>query len=108
MARNVRLLLIGWEAVLVAVSVVLLASGAPWAPLVIAYALLNAGIVLTALLLERPRYGGRGRRRRDPHEEAPGALERTEEVFIDPTTGTRMRVWVDSGSGERSYRAEPD
>jgi len=30
----------------------------------------------------------------------------TAEVFVDPTTGRRMRVLVDPGSGERRYVAE--
>jgi hypothetical protein len=31
----------------------------------------------------------------------------TDEAFLDPTSGRRMRVWVDSRTGERRYRAEP-
>lgn len=30
----------------------------------------------------------------------------TAEVFVDPTTGRRMRVYIDAASGERRYRAE--
>ena len=30
----------------------------------------------------------------------------TDEVFIDPETGRRMRVWYDATTGEREYRAE--
>lgn len=30
----------------------------------------------------------------------------TDEVFIDPTSNRRMRVWLDPRSGERRYRAE--
>ena len=30
----------------------------------------------------------------------------TDEVFIDPTSGRKMRVWLDPRSGERRYRAE--
>ena len=33
-------------------------------------------------------------------------FQRTDERFVDPTTGTRMRVWIDPSSGERRYRAE--
>jgi len=35
-----------------------------------------------------------------------GRFERTEEVFVDPTSGRRMRVWLDGTAGERRYRAE--
>jgi len=30
----------------------------------------------------------------------------TNEVFIDPTTGHRMRVWYDAKTGGREYRPE--
>jgi len=30
----------------------------------------------------------------------------SDEVFVDPTTGRRMRVWLDPSSGERRYLAE--
>jgi len=33
-------------------------------------------------------------------------FQRTGEAFIDPTSGRRMRVWLDGSSGERRYRAE--
>jgi hypothetical protein len=32
--------------------------------------------------------------------------EPTGEVFIDPATGQRMRVWYNPASGDREYRAE--
>jgi len=30
----------------------------------------------------------------------------TPEVFVDPTSGTTMRVFIDPGTGERRYRVE--
>jgi hypothetical protein len=30
----------------------------------------------------------------------------TDEVFIDPETSRRMRVWYDPGTGRRDYRPE--
>jgi hypothetical protein len=30
----------------------------------------------------------------------------TDEVFVDPSTGRRMRVWVNPETGERRYHAE--
>jgi hypothetical protein len=33
--------------------------------------------------------------------------QRTDEVFVDPSTGRRMRVWLDPGDGSRHYVAEP-
>ncbi|MHB1929973.1 MAG: hypothetical protein ACYCUG_11245 [Acidimicrobiales bacterium] len=34
------------------------------------------------------------------------ALQPTREVFIDPETGRRMRVWYDTRTGPREYRPE--
>lgn len=34
------------------------------------------------------------------------SVQATEEVFVDPDTGRRMRVWVDPGTGRREYRPE--
>lgn len=35
-----------------------------------------------------------------------GRFRRTPEVFVDPTSDRRMRVWLDEQTGERRYRAE--
>jgi hypothetical protein len=35
-----------------------------------------------------------------------GASQPTDEVFTDPDTGRRMRVWYDPSTGRREYRAE--
>lgn len=35
-----------------------------------------------------------------------GTYKPTEEVFIDPTTGRRMRVWYSEKTGEREYRPD--
>jgi hypothetical protein len=32
--------------------------------------------------------------------------EPTSEVFMDPATGQRMRVWYNPATGDREYRAE--
>lgn len=34
------------------------------------------------------------------------SAEPTSEVFVDPSTGRRMRVWYDPATGDREYRAE--
>ena len=65
-------------------------------------------IVGLAVVLERPRYapgstGDRGRRAVDGGER----FAATDEVFIDPTTGDRMRVWADPETGDRQYRPDP-
>jgi hypothetical protein len=35
-----------------------------------------------------------------------GASQPTAEVFLDPETGRRMRVWYDPKTGQRDYRPE--
>jgi hypothetical protein len=59
-----------------------------------------AGLVI--VLFERQRYGA------SPEERAAGdeGSRPTDEVFVDPTTGQRTRVWINPRSGERSYRPE--
>jgi len=34
------------------------------------------------------------------------AFRATDEVFVDPTSGRHMRVWLDPSTGERRYRPE--
>ncbi len=34
------------------------------------------------------------------------AAQPTDEVFVDPQSGKRMRVWYNPATGEREYRAE--
>jgi hypothetical protein len=79
--------------------------------------LVVAGMVLiVAAALERWRYRsesadrsslpigpGGGEPLGEPLE---GRFQRTDEVFVDPTSGRRMRVWLDGTAGERRYRAE--
>jgi uncharacterized membrane protein len=35
-----------------------------------------------------------------------GDWQRTDEVFLDPTTNRRMRVWIDPVDGQRHYVPE--
>ena len=73
-------------------------------------------VLVAAVLLERTRYRSSDA---EVTSEAPGPgggepidrpmeprFRRTDERFIDPTTGLSMRVWIDPDSGERRYRAE--
>ena len=46
-------------------------------------------------------------RYRGNHNNLGGSgAEPTNEVFIDPAAGQRMRVWYDSKTGQREYRPE--
>ena len=59
-----------------------------------------AGIVIALFGWDRYRGGRR----------SPGSASHaqpTEEVFVDPDTGRRLRVWYDRRSGRREYRPEP-
>ena len=47
------------------------------------------------------RYRGGRKAPSGPADAAP-----TDEVFIDPETGRRMRVWFDPATGRRDYRPE--
>jgi hypothetical protein len=38
--------------------------------------------------------------------DATGAAQPTDEVFVDPQSGKRMRVWYDPATGQREYRPE--
>ena len=75
----------------------------------------SGGVLLIVAVLERTRYRSEVAER--AHElagpgggETPGAVEPrfrpTDEVFVDPTTGRRMRVLLDTRTGERRYVAE--
>jgi hypothetical protein len=57
------------------------------------------GIVIA--LLGWDRY--RGNRKKASSD---SASQPTSEVFIDPETGRRMRVWYDPETGQREYRPE--
>lgn len=73
-------------------------------------------VVIIAVVLERTRY----RSQADDHgfrTAGPGGGETerlearfrpTQEIFVDPTTGHRMRVYLDAGTGERRYLAETE
>jgi hypothetical protein len=73
-------------------------------------------LIIVAVALERQRYRSEVAERANAASgpgggEAPGdpvepRFRPTNEVFIDPTSGHRMRVLVDPASGERRYVAE--
>src|SRR3954451_13083204 len=73
-------------------------------------------VIMVATLLERVRYRSDATDRAgDPAGPAGGEplgtrldprFRRSDEVFVDPTSGHRMRVWLDPTSGERRYVSE--
>lgn len=78
--------------------------------------LLVAGAVLIlAMAFERSRYRSESTDRSgetvgpgggEPLDPMEPRFQRTEEVFIDPTSQRQMRVFSDPRTGERRYRAE--
>ena len=113
MGANVaRLVVFGIGLLLTVLGVSLLAARQPFG----LWSLVTGLIFIVAAILERARY-------RSSEAEAtaarpgPGGGEPagstldvrfrpTEERFEDPTTGVRMRVWVDPVAGERRYVPE--
>ncbi len=91
----VRLAIAAFGVVAVVIGLPALAGGDPGA---LVWLILGAGALLVAGF-EQVRY------RSDAT--APGLpFQRTDEAFIDPTTGRRMRVYVNPTTGERRYHAE--
>lgn len=75
---------------------------------------LGAG-ALIALAIERNRYRSEAAERSldatgpgggEPAGPIDPRFQRTDETFVDPTTGVAMRVFVDRATGERRYVSE--
>ena len=107
-----RVIVGAFGAVLLVVGAGLIAAGIVITGL---FTLVFGAIVVLAATFERLRYrSAAAERSAEPPGpgggEPSGPLEprfqRTAEVFIDPTTHHRMRVWVDPNTGERRYLAE--
>ena len=71
-------------------------------------------VAILAVVLERNRYRSEAAERTSGgigpgggESSVPGAPFRpTDELFVDPTTGHRLRVYLDPSTGERRYFAE--
>jgi UPF0716 family protein affecting phage T7 exclusion len=78
------------------------------------FVFLPGAVLVAGVLLERTRYRSlHAERTGDMHGPGGGEPARpdtrfrpTDERFVDPTTGTPMRVWIDAATGERRYVAE--
>lgn len=90
-------------------------SGFPGSPFAALWLIVSGAVLLIAAVIEvsRYRYEAAERLRMDPGPgggEAGGPLELrfrpTDEVFVDPTSQRRMRVYSDPQTGERRYVAE--
>ena len=76
--------------------------------------ILGAGLVV-AVVIERQRYRSEDADRAfepigpgggEPSGSIEPRFRPTDELFVDPTTGVRMRVHLDSRTGERRYVAD--
>ncbi|HET9085363.1 MAG TPA: hypothetical protein VFN41_13265 [Candidatus Limnocylindrales bacterium] len=107
-----RLLVFGFGIVMTLAGVSLLAAQQPAG----LWLLITGLIFIVAAILERVRYRSN---EAEATAERPGPgggepagttldsrFRPTEERFEDPTTGVRMRVWVDPVAGERRYVPE--
>jgi hypothetical protein len=89
-------------------------------PVGAAWLLIVSAVLLLIALYEQARYHGHGEGAPAPPPgtpswappgaasagAGPGRYQRTDEVFEDPTTGRRLRVWFDPVTGERRYLPE--
>jgi len=79
-----------------------------------AWLIVSGSILLIAVIIESSRYRSQAAERGSfspgPGGGETGPLERrfapTAEIFVDPTSNHRMRVYVDTRTGERRYVAE--
>ena len=79
-----------------------------------AWGVVSGAVLIGAVILERSRYRSEAAERSagDPgpgggEPSAPAApFTPTEERFIDPTTGQRLRVYLNPATGERRYYAD--
>ena len=66
-------------------------------PTLVLYVVVQGIVVIVALLFERGRYRPIGTER--------GPWQETDERFVDPTTGTLMKVRYNPRTGARDYQA---
>jgi len=101
--------------VLMVVGIVVVAIPGPrWGLFGALFVFLPGALMLAGVLLERTRYRSlHADRAGDVYGPGGGEVGHpearfrpTDEVFVDPTTRVRMRVYVDPGTGERRYVAE--
>jgi hypothetical protein len=110
------------RALALAIGVILVSGGLGAVPLGASTApsgvwmLLFGLVLIVASIMERMRYRSETAERsglpigpgggEPTTEPLDTRFQATDEVFIDPTSNRRMRVWLDRTSGERRYRAE--
>jgi hypothetical protein len=115
MAGVIRVVLILAGLVAMVLGIVAIVSNPSLAPAALWWVAMG-GLLVVAVAAERQRYRSEAAERRN-EPAGPGGGERpsdaleprfrpTNEVFLDPSSGHRMRVLVDPTTGERRYVAE--
>ena len=110
----VRVVLGTIGALLLLGGVALALTGIPGAFFGAVWMIIGGGVLLIGVLIEVSRYRSQAAEHAKLNPGPGGGetgppeprFQRTEEVFIDPTSNHRMRVWVDASTGERRYVAE--
>jgi hypothetical protein len=113
MANAVRVLAGVLGALMVVAGIVALGIG-QWAGGL--WAIVAGAIVVVAVVLERSRYQSAAAERSadapgpggGEHSRPVAPFRATGELFVDPTSGARLRVYVNPATGERRYYAEDD
>jgi hypothetical protein len=111
-----RLLVLAFGLTLLAAGLATIAVGGAGLSITGVWLVLIGGAIIVGTLIERVRYRSESADRVGAPT-GPGGGEplntqleprfrRSDEVFADPTSGLRMRVWIDPASGERRYVAE--
>jgi hypothetical protein len=110
-AARVILAFVGAITILLGLGLIL-TNGARFSGLV---TILVGGAILLAVLYERSRYRSVEAERRnestgpgggEPVGALPAGFRATTEVFVDPSSGRRMRVYLQPATGDRRYVAE--
>jgi hypothetical protein len=112
----VRIVLLALGALSLVAGLLLVIGGGPGGAVVGIWLVIQGSIVLLAVAFERTRYRSE-QAERTSAPPGPGGGETagapmeprfrpTDEVFVDPTSRRRMRVWLDPVRGERRYQAE--
>jgi hypothetical protein len=112
----IRIVFLALGALALVAGLLLVLGGGPDGMMGGIWLVVSGSILLVAVAFERTRYRSEQAERTSAPpgpgggETPDAALEPrfrpTEEVFVDPTSRRRMRVWLDPVRGERRYRAE--
>ena len=90
-------------------------SGVPGAFVGAVWLIPSGAVLIIVALIEVNRYRSQAAENGGSAAPGPGGgetapleprFQRTDEVFIDPTTNVTMRVYLDASTGERRYVAE--